>query len=346
MGFTGDAASPMAPRIGVLILNRNGKEWLQTILASLHSEGYVNKQIFLVDNASEDSSVEATREHYSDVNVIRLSQNLGYCMAYNVAMPYAFAQGCEWVIWANNDIRLEPGCIGELVLATQSDPRIGVLGPAFLEWESPEPNYYMIGNHPSALAAMRARSRDPLDAEWVEGSFLMVSRRCVEAVGPLDPYLYFYWEEADFCRRARYQGWRVVLVPSAFARHYAGGWSAGDRKNLQEVNQLQSRNYYIYKLANPYQVFLRNVIDAAHLFLVQIKKDSFRKGSAAIFQVRVLLEILREFYRIYRKWSRDRARKPPQAVREEIHWQEDGPVPKDERVTEIRIMSNCQERRS
>jgi len=46
----------------------------------------------------------------------------------------------------------------------------------------------------------------------LSGAFLMVSRKCVEAVGPLDPYLFFYWEETDFCRRARHLGWRVVLV--------------------------------------------------------------------------------------------------------------------------------------
>lgn len=337
----------MVPRIGVLILNRNGKEWVENILASLHSEGYVNKQIFLVDNASEDRSVEATLEEYSDVNVVRLSQNLGYCMAYNVAMPYAFAEGCEWVIWANNDMRLESGCIQELARATEADPRIGVLGPAFLEWESPKPNYYMIGNHPYALTAMRARSRDPLDVDWVEGSFLMVSRRCVESIGPLDPYLYFYWEEADFCRRARYQGWRVVLVPSAIARHYAGGWSAGDRKNLQEVNELQSHNYYIYKLTNPRQGFLRNVIDAAYLFLVLVKRGFFQRGSAVIFEIRAFGKVLKELRRIHEKWLRDQAGGHPPELRDGIRLQGGRVFPgKGEKLTEIRILSNRPERRS
>jgi GT2 family glycosyltransferase len=263
-------------------------------------------------------------------------------MAYNVAMPYAFAQGCEWVIWANNDIRLESGCINELARATEADPRIGVLGPAFLGWESPEPNYYMRGNHLSALAAMRARSRDPLDVEWVEGSFLMVSRRCVETIGPLDPHLYFYWEEADFCRRARYQGWRVVLVPSAIARHYAGGWSARDRKNLQEVNQLQSRNYYIYKLADPHQAFLRNVIDAFYLFLILVKRGFFQRGSAVIFQIRVLGKVLKELGRIYGKWMRDRAGGHPPKLRDGIRLQGDGVFPeKGEKLTEIRVLGSC-----
>jgi len=333
--------------IGIMILNRNGRDWLPHIYESLRLEKYANLRVYLVDNASNDDSVEWTLQKYPEVNIIKMPCNLGYCMAYNLSMPVAFADGCAWVIWANNDIRLESGCVRELARATETDPRIGVLGPAFLEWQSPEPNYYMLGNHPSALDAMRARSRKPLDVEWVEGSFLMVSRRCVETIGPLDPDLYFYWEEADFCRRARYQGWRVVLVPSAIARHYAGGWSAGDRKNLQEVNQLQSRNYYIYKLANPHQAFLRNVVDAVYLFLVLVKRGFFQRGSAVILEIRVVGKVLKELQLIYGKWLRDRARGHPPTLRQEIRLPGAGVFPvRVEKLTEIGILGSCPERRS
>lgn len=287
-------------------MNRNGKDWLPTIYESLRNDEYANRRVYLVDNASEDDSLGMTRESFPEVTVIRLGQNTGYCIAYNLAMPYAFAEGCDWVIWANNDIRLEPGCLGKLVRVAQSDPHIGVLGPAFLAWDSDEPNGYMVGNHPQAISAMKERSQTPIDVEWVEGSFLMVSRRCVEAVGPLDPYLFFYWEEADFCRRARYQGWRVVLVPSALARHYAGGWSAEDKKNRSTANWLQSRNYYIYKLANPFQGFARNVRDALRLFLVIVKTNLPDSPYSLVREIRVFVRILSEIYTIGQKWKRDR----------------------------------------
>ena len=98
-----------------LVLNRNGKNWLPALYESLRKNGYPSTKVYLVDNASSDGSVEMTMEKYPEVTVIRMPENLGYCMAYNLAMPYAFADGCEWVVWANNDIRLEPGCLNELV---------------------------------------------------------------------------------------------------------------------------------------------------------------------------------------------------------------------------------------
>jgi GT2 family glycosyltransferase len=299
------------PTIGVLILNRNGRDWLPTIYDSIRRDVYPHVRVYLVDNGSNDGSIEITLENYPEVTIIRLPQNLGYCMAYNVAMPYAFADGCEWVIWANNDIKVEPGCLEELARAALSDQRIGVVGPAFHEWDGEGPNYYMVGNHPAACLAMAVRSPEAIDVEWVEGSFLMVSRQCVQDVGALDPYLFFYWEETDFCRRARYKGWRVVLAPDAIARHYAGGWSKGNQKNILTANRLQSKNYYIYELANPFQGFTRNLINALHLFAVNIKMSMLTHPSAVFAQLAVFWMVLKEIGTIYKKWCRDVTGEPP-----------------------------------
>jgi GT2 family glycosyltransferase len=299
--------------VGILILNQNGQGWLPVIYNSIRAQGYPRVRVYLVDNASKDRSVELTLQKYPEVTVIHLPQNLGYCMAYNLAMPYAFADGCDWVVWANNDIRLVPGCLNELVRVVESAPKIGVVGPAFLEWDKDEPNYYILGNHPNAVPAMKGLGSQPMDVDWVEGSFLMVNRNCVEAVGPLDPYLFFYWEETDFCRRARYRGWRVVLAPSALARHYAGGWSQGNYQNTLKRNWLQTRNYYIYHLANPFQGFSRNMLDTAHLFGVRTKEHLNNHSRASmLFETRALLSILRNLRTVFLKWRRDRAGgKPP-----------------------------------
>lgn len=304
--------------IGVLILNRNGKRWLSLLYESLREQGYRGVGVYLVDNASEDGSVEMTLKDYPEVKIIRMPQNLGYCMAYNLAMPYAFADGCEWVIWANNDIRIDPNCLTELVRIAQSEPMIGVLGPAFMGWDSNEPNYYMVGNHPYAIDAMMSKSPVPIDVEWVEGSFLMVSRLCSESVGPLDPHLKFYWEEADFCRRARYQGWRVVLVPNALARHFGGG--SVNQGDGYVFNSFRERNYYIYKLTNPFQGFGKNLRDAMHLFLVNLKVNYKEFPESSLIQIRVFGEVIRGILRIYKKWAREKSGGRPSITTEEFQW--------------------------
>ncbi len=230
--------------IGVLILNHNGRQWLPPLFHSIRRNGCQSVRIYLIDNCSTDGSVESTLRDHPDVTVIRMPMNLGYCMAYNLAMPHAFAHGCEWVIWANNDILLEPGCLMDLAKAVQSDPAIGVAGPAFLCWDSEEPNYYMKGKNPALISAMKARSSRPVDVDWVEGSFLMVSRDTVEKSGPLDPCFFAFWEEAEFCRRVRYSGKRVVLVPGAWVRHYGGGIIfQGIQPETEELASIQELAY-------------------------------------------------------------------------------------------------------
>ncbi len=296
--------------IGLMILNLNGNQWLPPLFNSIRSNGYQDVRIYLVDNGSIDGSIESTLGNHPDVTVIRMPENLGYGMAYNLAMPRAFLDGCEWVIWANNDILLEPGCLLELTRAVQSDPRIGVAGPAFLSWNRDEPNYYMEGKHPELIPAMKARSPIPVDVDWVEGSLLMVSRRTVKKVGPLDPRFFAFWEEAEFCRRVRYSGMRVVMVPSAQARHYGGmSFSKESRRVLRDW--LRSRNHHIYKLTDPYRSFASNLMASAHLMVSSVKSAAKTSPGAAFLELRAYAAALLRIPVWHRKWLDDRRRIQP-----------------------------------
>jgi GT2 family glycosyltransferase len=163
---------------------------------------------------------------------------------------------------------------------------------------------------------MKGWSSGLFDVDWVEGSFVMVSRRCIEEVGPLDPLLFLFWEEADYCRRARCRGYRVVIVPRALARHYGGGTCETDRAS--PIAALRSRNHYIYKLANPVQSFARNTLDAMHLFGVNLKAGFRRDTPHLIFEIRIFMAVLARLGRVYRKWRNDRAGKQPEVCREDL----------------------------
>ena len=292
-----------------MILNHNGKQWLAPLFDSIRRNEYCDVRIYLIDNISSDGSVESTLQDHPDVTVIRIPQNVGFSMAYNLAMPHAFADGCEWVIWANNDVLLESGCLSELMRAVQTDPNIGVAGPAFLSWDSDEPNYYMKGKCPGLIPAMQARSSVPVDTDWVEGSFLMVNRRTVETVGALDPRFFIFWEEADFCRRVRHSGRRVVLVPSSRVRHYGGAFSEGRRDLRREW--LHSRNYYIYTLTDPARNFFRNLMSAVHLLAVNIKIRVRESPRLALLEMRAFTAVMIKLGVWHGKWRSDRRRIPP-----------------------------------
>lgn len=300
------------PILGILILNYNGQKWLEPLYDSLLADDYKSKRIYLVDNASRDDSVPMTLQRYPGIKVLRLSQNLGYSISYNLAFPYALGDGCDYIICSNNDIRVKPGCLGQLIAAMESDSRIGILGPALLAWENEEPHGFIVDNYPWAVPAIAARSSLPLEVNWVEGSFPMVNRRCLEMLGSFDPLLYLGWEDADFCRRARLHGWRVMLLPSALVHHYGGGCLYANRQRANESNWLRTKNYYIYQLTNPFQNFTKNLSEAVNALLVNLKNCNQAPGLSFATHIRIFALTLREMKTIYKKWQRDKTGgKPP-----------------------------------
>jgi GT2 family glycosyltransferase len=301
------------PRFGILILNMNGARWLPALYKDLSADGYDNKRIYLVDNGSTDGSQAMTRERYPEVTLLQMPRNMGYCMAYNAAVEAAFADGCDWVIWQNNDTRVLPGWLDRMAAAAASDARIGVMGPVFRDWSSDQPNFFMEKRHPDVIPFMENSSHAPVDADWVEGSALAVKRECLDTVGPLEPSLFIYWEETDFCRRARYQGWRVVLVPGSVARHFGGGDTASGVIPAVNFNALKTRNYYVYEFCDPEISLGRGLVRAIYLFLVNVKAG-FRsqKPLASLWQnTKVFAWFLSGLPAWWAKRARDRRREKP-----------------------------------
>lgn len=297
-----------------MILNYNGLKWLEPLYESIAAQQGADIAIYLVDNDSSDDSLKITRERHPHVRIIAIPHNLGFAMAYNLATPIAFDDGCDWVVWANNDILLMPDCVSQMVSAAQSDPGIGIVGPAGLEWEGERANRYMRSVHRASLEAMRARDPKPIPVDWVEGSFLMVGRDCFDSVGPIDPFYFFYWEEIDYCRSARRHGWKVVLAPAAVMRHYAGGTSQSNRGKARggknRFDHLQRRNRYLYMLTDPEKGFAINWWLAVAHFLERATRPRSKRLQNFPSELRAFLAAMGMSRIASAKWRRDREMKP------------------------------------
>lgn len=259
--------------IGIQILNYNGMRWLPELIESLKRESLPNQIIYVVDNASTDDSLSWLEAEHPDVRIIRHQENLGYAEAYNRSIPIAFDDGCDWVCLQNTDTIVRKDWLKPLKAAAE-DSTIGIMGPCFTEWTSDAPNYYMTGRCRDLIQHMHDPDQVPADRDWVEGSSLFLRRECFEQTGGLNPLYFMYWEEADLCRRARHEGWRVVVVPGSLCRHYAGGSAAQPGPGF-----LQLRNHFIYKMTDPFHGFARNLFAAIRLSLTYLKQRVVTKPS-------------------------------------------------------------------
>jgi hypothetical protein len=216
-----------SPKVITVILNTNRREDTLACLGSLAESSYPNHKIIVLDNASSDGSVAAIRQAFPEVELVSLTANLGYAGNNNVGIIEAVAQGADWVFVLNEDTILAPDCLAEMVRIGEGDGRIGIVGPMVYHHNEPQliqsaggalgPHWesrHIAQNEPDAGQFDRPRHVD-----WISGCAIMVRTAVIEQVGPLDERFFYYWEETEWCLRARRAGWRVVHVPTARLWH-------------------------------------------------------------------------------------------------------------------------------
>lgn len=215
-------------RVGVIVLCYNGIDLTMECLASLHHQDYPHLDILVVDNNSQDNTVEVVRQAYPQVKVIAASQNLGYAAGNNLGMQVALQSGADLIFLVNNDTRLAPDCVTTLGRALEADSHIGVIGPMVHTWRS-----RVISSAGGMINWWQAdavnvgmgepdRGQYPARAvDFINGCGLMVTRRAIERVGMLDPQFFMYWEETDWCARIRRAGLTCRFEPAARMEHKA-----------------------------------------------------------------------------------------------------------------------------
>ncbi len=164
------------------------------------------------------------------MHVHRLARNLGYAGNNNVGLTLALEHGAAWILLLNDDVVVAPDCVERLLEAAAADERIGLLGPTVFEHARPG----VVQSAGGALGrdwSARFLGPDepgwmpaagPTDVAWLSGCALMARRELCEEVALLDERFFLYWEDVEWCLRARRSGWRVVHVPSATAWHKGG----------------------------------------------------------------------------------------------------------------------------
>ena len=217
--------------LSVVILNWNGRAWLEASLTALAAQQPPPDRVLLVDNGSSDGSVPFTREQFPWVTIRENGGNLGFAAGNNAALRDDTA---DIVVLLNPDVVLAPGALATLADALADDPRIGIAG-AKLWYPDGETLQHAGGfiTHPQALPghygigqADIGGHEAPRDVEYVIGAATALRRSMLDEIGLLDEGYFLYFEDADLCARARRAGYRVVYWPAATGIHVESATAA------------------------------------------------------------------------------------------------------------------------
>lgn len=211
--------------LAVVILNWNAADDTLRTVRLLERWRSVNKEIVVVDNASEPEN-RAVLSSYSGVAMILYqSRNLGYAGGNNIGIRWALERGCEYVFLLNNDAQITEAATRTLLDAFRDHPNRGIVGP-LIEEKTPDGSRWAAGGrnmalwpHTRRMIRNPSRLSSPFPTNYVPGTAALVRAEVFRKVGLFDERFFFSGEMADFCRRARVSGFECVVVPSARALH-------------------------------------------------------------------------------------------------------------------------------
>lgn len=239
--------------ISVIIVNYNVRQFLENALFSLKRamEGLAG-EIIVVDNASDDGSVEMLKEKFPDVVLIRNKRNVGFARANNIALQRARGR---YFLLINPDTVVQEDTIRVMVSFFDENDDVGLAGCKILNPDGSFqlpcrrsfPTPWVSFTKTVGLSALFPRSRlfgrynltylspdetYPVDA--VSGSFMMFSRRTYEQVGGLDETFFMYGEDLDYCYRVQKTGFKVFYVHGTKIIHFKG--ESTKRSDINEIS--------------------------------------------------------------------------------------------------------------
>ncbi len=239
-------------RLSVIIVNYNVREFLHHALTSLRKamKG-IRGEIIVVDNASDDGSVEMVRSRFRDIQLIVNKSNLGFATANNIAIRHARGQA---ILLLNPDTVVQEDTMKVMLRFFDENPDAGIAGCKILNPDGSLqlscrrsfPTAWVALAKISGLSSLFPGSRmfgrynltylspeETYEVDAVSGSFMMIRREAYDAVGGLDESFFMYGEDLDWCYRVQQAGWKNYYVHGTQIIHYKG--ESTRRSSIDEI---------------------------------------------------------------------------------------------------------------
>ena len=220
----------------VAVVSWNTRELLDRCLGALAADAQAGAtEVWVVDNASRDGSVELVREKHPWVRLLALEDNVGYGRAVNLV---AARTTSRWFVLTNADVAVEPHALERLRAAGEADPGAGIVAPRLLlpsgetqhlAWAFPTLGATLIQNLGPRLAPRRLAERlalrgawnpdRPRRIPWAVGACLLVRRRAWDQVGGFDAEQWMSDEDLDLGWRMHQAQWATRYEPAAVVQH-------------------------------------------------------------------------------------------------------------------------------
>ena len=273
-------------KILAIIVTFNGMRWVDRCLGSLRSSSLA-LDAFVLDNGSTDGTPDYIRTHFPEVHLVESAENLGFARGNNAGLRYALEQGYDFVYLLNQDAWILPDTLGKLVRAAEETPLAGIVSPVQKAAD---------GSLDVQFSRRVPSGEGVLEVPFVMAAHWLITRKCLETVGLFAPIFPFYGEDDNFCGRARYHGFKVLVCMDAEAVH--------DRAGREEtLEKIIWRNYRMASLVKLCDLSRPLALQRAYVLLYTVVK-SCRYGSSLPWEyyreLRSMLPEIRQMRALFR----------------------------------------------
>lgn len=234
-------------KLTISIVNYNGGKYLLSCLESLEKvKGELEFDVFIIDNASSDGSIEEAKKKFPKFSYILNSENLGFGKAHNLVLKKAKT---PYILTLNPDSEVPPGTLSYMLDFMDKNPDVGVSSPRVEKSDGtldiashrgfPTPwasfLYFFLKNDRLYHLTDRDMTKTH-EVDAVVGAFMLMRKSVLEIVGYFDEDYFLYGEDIDLCFRIKQKGFKIMYVPEVKILHVKGV-SSGIKKHSQEKSR-------------------------------------------------------------------------------------------------------------
>lgn len=265
-------------KVTVVILNYKVKELTLKCIESVQSSDYKDLSIILVDNNSEDGIEEEVKD--KNINFIQTGKNLGYSGGNNVGIKKALENGADYVFILNPDTKITSDCISKLVDNLEKE-NAGVVGPK-IYFKGNKTIWFaggifdkanVIGSHRGVDEIDKGQYDQTIETDFITGAAMMVRKDVFEKISLFDERFFLYYEDSDFCFRARNAGFKVMYIPFALIFH-ENARSTGLGSPLQDYYITRNRMLFASKFL-PFRTKFALFREALKNIKIQARRKAF-----------------------------------------------------------------------
>lgn len=289
------------PRIGIVLVHLNAYDDTARCLHSLKTMTYPNTEVIVVDNGSVDGTGYRLKDEFPNVTHIRSDENTGFTGGNNIGIEYSLAHNCDHVLLLNNDTIVTPGYLEPLVKRLLTSDNISAVsgkiyfypqsynGQDKIIWYAGAFQKWHTGYHHIGVFEEDIGKYDTAEiTEYASGCLMLMRGDLLRSMGMLSKEYFIYWEESDWCMRARERGYVCWYEPKSLIYHNFKSAPLG--KETPFYMYMQTRNSFLFASRHFHGIvklryLLFYPLYRLYYYLSLIRAKNFRGATAMIYGI-------------------------------------------------------------